>query len=125
MKIPKAPMPFGYWWAMYTDKVKGDAGFKKFEHLFFEPEYGFMTWSLNPECTILTIHKAAGDGEYWMDKAYGMFELGKKQYGLKKLRVCTVRNPEAFARRFGGTVYEEYERNGQKVYWLETTEVKE
>ena len=53
MKIPKAPMPFGYWWAMYTDKVKGDAGFKKFEHLFFEPEYGFMTWSLNPDCTIL------------------------------------------------------------------------
>ena len=24
---------------------------------------------------------------------------------LKKLRVCTVRNPEAFARRFGGEVY--------------------
>ena len=34
-------------------------------------------------------------------KAYGMFELGKRNR-IKKLRVCTVRNPEAFARRFGG-----------------------
>ena len=119
------PKPFGFWWKLYTDKVSGDTHFFDFEQLFFDPCHGFMTWSLSPDGKVLTIHKAAGDGKYWMDKAYRMFELGKKQYGLKKLRVCTVRNPEAFSRRFGGEVYKTEERNGQKVYWLETTEVKE
>ena len=119
------PRPFGFWWKMYADKVKGDAHFFDFEQLFLDPCHGFMTWSLSPDGKVLTIHKAAGDGKYWKQKAYNMFKLGKEKYGLKKLRVCTVRNPEAFARRFGGTVYEEYECNGQKVYWLETTEVKE
>ena len=119
------PKPFGYWWKLYTDKVSGDTHFFDFEQLFFAPCHGFMTWSLSPDGKVLTIHKAAGDGKYWKQKAYDMFKLGKEKYGLKKLRVCTLSNPEPFARRFCGTVYEEYDRNGQKVYCLETTEVKE
>ena len=120
------PRPFGFWWKLYTDKVKGDAHFLDFEQLFFDPCHGFMTWSLSPDGKVLTIHKASGDGKYWKEKAYAMFELGKAQYGLKKMQVCTVRNPEAFARFFGGEIAKkEVNKHGQTVYWLETTEVKE
>ena len=72
-----------------------------------------MTWSLSPDGKVLTIHKAAGDGKYWKQKAYDMFKLGKRKYGLKTQGMHR-RNPEAFARRFGGEVYKTEERNGQK-----------
>ena len=118
------PRPFGFWWKLYSDKVKGDAHFLDFEQLFYEPCHGFMTWSLSPDGKVLTIHKASGDGKYWKERAYAMFELGKVQYGLKKMQVCTVRNPEAFARFFGGDVVKtEVNKHGQTVYWLETKEV--
>ena len=118
------PKPFGFWWKLYADKVKGDAHFLDFEQLFFDPCHGFMTWSLSPDGKVLTIHKASGDGKYWKERAYAMFELGKSQYGLKKMQACTVRNPEAFARFFGGEIAKkEINKHGQTVYWLETKEV--
>ena len=118
------PRPFGFWWKMYADKVKGDAHFLEFEQLFFDPCHGFMTWSLSPNGKVLTIHKVAGDGRYWKEKAYQMFELGKKQYGLKKMQTCTIRNPNAFARFFGGEIVaKEVSKHGQTVYWFEVKEV--
>lgn len=118
------PRPFGFWWKMYADKVKGDAHFFDFEQLFFDPCRGFMTWSLSPDGKTLTIHKVAGDGKYWKKKASDMFKLGKEQYGLKKIQTCTIRNPEAFARFFAGEVVRtEVNKHGQTVYWLETQEV--
>lgn len=120
----KPQMPFGYYWKIYIDKVGGEGKFFEFEQMFYEPEHGFMTWSLDPDMTTLTIHKVAGDGKFWRRKSYDMFKLGKELYGIKKLRVSTIRNPKAFARFFGGTVtLMEMNDRGQEVYWLETEEV--
>ena len=69
------------------------------ELVFFHPEHGFITYLVHDN--ILELHHMAGDGKYWQKFIRNML-MG--MYGVKKIRAFTRRNPEAWARKYGGHI---------------------
>lgn len=68
------------------------------EHVFFHPKHGFITFFAYDD--ILELHHMCGNGKEWQKIVIEIM----KEYGLKKLRAYTQRNPKAWIRKYGGHI---------------------
>ena len=87
------------WLEWYEERTGcGDLELYPNEQVFFHPEHGFITYFIVDD--ILELHHMCGDGKAWQKL---LIEI-MKQNGLKKLRAFTMRNPEAWMRKYGGHI---------------------
>lgn len=68
------------------------------EIIFFHPEHGFITFFTHDD--ILELHHMCGNGKAWQK----LLTKIMNDYGLKKLRAFTRRNPKAWIRKYGGHI---------------------
>lgn len=87
-------------WLEYYEKRTGckDLELLPNEHVFFHPEHGFITFFAYDD--ILELHNMCGNGKEWQKIVIEIM----KEYGLKKLRAYTQRNPKAWIRKYGGHI---------------------
>ena len=68
------------------------------EQIFFHPKHGFIAYYMHDD--VLELHHLCGDGKSWQKVLVKIME----EFGLKKLRAYTRRNPEAWKRKYGGHI---------------------
>ena len=87
-------------WLNYYHEKTGcnDLELSPDEQVFFHPDYGFITFFTHDD--ILELHHMCGNGKAWQKVLVHIM----KQYGLKKLRAFTRRNPKAWMKKYGGHI---------------------
>lgn len=68
------------------------------EHVFFHPDYGFITFFAHDG--ILELHHMCGNGKQWQKILVQIM----KDNELTKIRAFTRRNPKAWIRKYGGHI---------------------
>lgn len=105
-----SPQPIGgtleewvAWWEEHLCRHVPGSSWRKTpgSEVLFNPDHGFMEWSLDRENDGIIIHAMCGDGRYWEEATN---DLGRT-LGVSKIFFFTRRDPRPYVRRYGARVY--------------------
>lgn len=87
-------------WLKWYEERTGTSDLELYpdEQVFFHPEFGFITFFINDD--VLELHHMCGNGKEWQKILVQIM----KDNSLDKLRAFTMRNPDAWIRKYGGHI---------------------